>query len=286
MKPYVRKVQYYETDMMGIVHHANYLHWMEEARIDFMEQIGYSYAELEGHGVFSPVKSLACDYKQSCTFNDFIQISVSVAGFSGARLILRYEMKKAETDDVICTATSEHVFMDQQGRILRLKRAVPELSQKIELLSERISLSVDEPGTDTDTYRFYGAKAVTPDILRLYDDLKHAWCAETCSPKMRSSWSKDNPTLGQCSITAFLVQDLFGGKVYGIPLEEGGVHCYNVVDNIAFDLASEQFGNRILNYEGNPEQNREEHFKDHDKFERYELLKKRLTSYRRDQGKE
>ena len=101
---------------------------------------------------------------------------------------------------------------------------------------------------------------------------------------MRSNWTADNPTLGQCSITAFLVQDLYGGKVYGIPLEEGGVHCYNVVDNVTFDLASEQFGNRILNYEGNPEQTREEHFTDQDKYERYELLKKRLTTYRENQG--
>lgn len=133
-------------------------------------------------------------------------------------------------------------------------------------------------------YCFYGWEAVTPEILRLYDDLRQAWCAETCSPKMRSNWTADNPTLGQCSITAFLVQDLYGGKVYGIPLEEGGVHCYNVVDNVTFDLASEQFGNRILNYEGNPEQTREEHFTDQDKYERYELLKKRLTTYRENQG--
>ena len=40
MEPYIRKVQYYETDMMGVAHHANYLHWMEEARIRFMEQLG------------------------------------------------------------------------------------------------------------------------------------------------------------------------------------------------------------------------------------------------------
>ena len=58
MKPYIRKVQYYETDMMGRTHHANYIHWMEEARVDFMDQLGYSYAQMEGHGVFSPVRSM------------------------------------------------------------------------------------------------------------------------------------------------------------------------------------------------------------------------------------
>ena len=74
MKPYMHKVQYYETDMMGVVHHANYLHWMEEARIDLMDRLGFPYAEMEQKGVFSPVKSLSCEYrnpsvmKSACRF--------------------------------------------------------------------------------------------------------------------------------------------------------------------------------------------------------------------------
>ena len=33
MEPYLHKVQYYETDKMGIAHHSNYIRWMEEARL-------------------------------------------------------------------------------------------------------------------------------------------------------------------------------------------------------------------------------------------------------------
>ena len=136
MKPYIRKVQYYETDMMGISHHANYIHWMEEARIDFLEQLGYPYGEMEKHGVFSPVKSLACDYRQPCTFNDTLSITVSIASFNGVRLVLNYEMKDQETGKTVCTASSVHAFVDEKGRILRLQRAVPELSSRIEMLCE------------------------------------------------------------------------------------------------------------------------------------------------------
>ena len=282
MKPYKRRVQYYETDMMGIAHHANYIHWMEEARIDFMDQLGYSYAHMEEQGVFSPVLSLACEYKHPCVFNEVILIMVSVAGFNGARLMLRYEMKKDEQDELICVANSEHAFMDQKGQILRLKRAVPELSHKIELLAEHNESASSGNGKAPETeYRFYGWQNVTPTVLNLYNDIRKAWSAETCAPRMRADWSDDNPSLGQCSITSFLVQDLLGGTVYGIPLETGGVHCYNVVDNMVFDLASEQFGDRVLNYEGNPEQFREEHFADQDKYERYLLLKKRLSDYQK-----
>ena len=47
MKPYTHKVNYYETDKMGITHHSNYIRWMEEARIDFLESIGFGYDKLE-----------------------------------------------------------------------------------------------------------------------------------------------------------------------------------------------------------------------------------------------
>ena len=136
-------------------------------------------------------------------------------------------------------------------------------------------------------YRFYGwetadvqAHAELFPTIRtprdLYDALSGIWCEYTCAPRMRKDWSPENKTLGQCSITAFLAQDIFGGKVYGIPLPDGGYHCYNVVDGCLFDLTSEQFGNEVLNYEDNPEQFREVHFTKEEKRLRYEYLKDEL----------
>ncbi len=112
----------------------------------------------------------------------------------------------------------------------------------------------------------------------LYDKLTRIWCAETCAPRMRHEWSKDNITKGQCSITAFLAQDIFGGKVYGIPLGDGAVHCYNVVGECIFDLTNEQFGHRAKNlkYSDNPEQFRDIHFRKEEKKMRYEYIKAKL----------
>ncbi len=110
----------------------------------------------------------------------------------------------------------------------------------------------------------------------LYDALSKIWCAKTCAPRMRQDWNEENKTLGQCSITAFLAQDIFGGKVYGIPREGGNFHCYNVAGGCVFDLTSEQFKDEILSYEDNPEQFREIHFAKEEKRKRYELLKERL----------
>ena len=131
-------------------------------------------------------------------------------------------------------------------------------------------------------YRFYGwetadvkdSRGLTPRDY--YDLMKDVWCAETCAPRMRADWTPENRTHGQCSVTAFLMQDLFGGKVYGVPLEDGNFHCFNVVEDCIFDLTSEQFGNRVLDYEHCPEQRREFHFQKTEKKQRYEILKERL----------
>ena len=136
-------------------------------------------------------------------------------------------------------------------------------------------------------YHFYGwqqadvpaAGGAYPGIRTprdLYDKLRGIWCAETCAPRLRDGWSPANPTLGQCSITAFLAQDIFGGTVYGIRHPDGNYHCYNVVDGHVFDLTSEQFGGEKLCYEGNPEQSRQAHFAKEEKHQRYLLLCRRL----------
>ena len=116
-------------------------------------------------------------------------------------------------------------------------------------------------------------------VQSLYEALLHLWCAETCAPRMRDRWTADNPTMGQCSITAFLAQDIFGGEVRGVLRPDGNYHCYNVVGDCVFDLTSEQFGNEKLDYTDNPLQSRESHFAKTEKFERYKYLKESLRKY-------
>ena len=127
---------------------------------------------------------------------------------------------------------------------------------------------------------FYGWEGASAEIRALYEDLSAIWSRETCAPRLRPDWSPENRTLGQCSITAFLVQDLLGGEVRGVPLPDGSVHCFNEVDGYLFDLTSEQFGDELLDYSDRPLQRRETHFADEGKRRRYELLKARLLALR------
>ena len=136
MRPYIHKVQYYETDMMGVVHHANYIRWMEEARIDYMDQLGFPYTEMERKGVLSPVKALSCEYRHSCTFGDEIAVTVRAESFNGVVMAIGYRMENGQ-GETVCKARSEHVFLDRSGHFVRMKRDMPEFCAAIEASMEK-----------------------------------------------------------------------------------------------------------------------------------------------------
>ena len=123
------KVQYYETDMMGVTHHANYLHWMEEARIDLMDQMGFPYRRMEAEGVLSPVKSLQANYLKPCTFGDEVEIFAGIRDFNGVVITITYDMRV--NGEQVFTGTSEHVFLDREGKFVRMKRVMPEFCEEV-----------------------------------------------------------------------------------------------------------------------------------------------------------
>ncbi|MBO4473356.1 MAG: acyl-CoA thioesterase [Clostridiales bacterium] len=125
IEPYEHKVQYYETDKMGITHHSNYVRWMEEARVDFLSKIGWDFDKLEASGVASPVISIDVKYKGSTVFPEVITITVSILALKSVRLTLGYEMKNA-SGKVVCEAQSEHCFLNTEGRPIRLEKDCPE----------------------------------------------------------------------------------------------------------------------------------------------------------------
>ena len=132
MKPledYIRKVHYHETDKMGITHHSNYIKWMEEARIDLMDQLGYGYARLEQEGISSPVTGIEAQYKLPTTFDDTVRIHVAVEEFKGVRLTIRYTMIHQVTGETVFVGKSQHCFLNSEGRPAILKKQAPELDQ-------------------------------------------------------------------------------------------------------------------------------------------------------------
>lgn len=156
MNEYLHTVQYYETDKMGITHHSNYIRWMEEARIDYLRQVGLPYEKMEEIGVFSPVVSAECRYKAATTFPETVRIAVFPEGFNGVRMHFRYEMRKE--DRLVAMGRSEHCFVDRDGKLLRLKRDHPELYDRLKALAPE-----DEGSGDRSYARRHGC--ITDPVL-------------------------------------------------------------------------------------------------------------------------
>ena len=133
---YRHKVQYYETDAMGIAHHSNYIRWFEEARTDYLEQIGYSYKRLEEEGIISPVLEIEAKYKSSVHYGDFVDIEVKMTSFNGVKFYFSYTIKDVKTGEICTTGTSGHCLLDRQNRPVRLKKINPKLYELLESLVE------------------------------------------------------------------------------------------------------------------------------------------------------
>ena len=134
-RSYEHVVQYYETDKMGITHHSNYIRWMEEARVDFLSQIGWNFAKLESLGIVSPVVAVECQYKATTTFLEVIRISVAVEEFRGVKLKLKYRMTNSE-EKLVCEGKSEHCFLDTDGKPIRLNKEFPDFYKTLTELAE------------------------------------------------------------------------------------------------------------------------------------------------------
>lgn len=195
----------------------------------------------------------------------------------------------------------EHTFVDKayggQGIAGKLVDGVCEAAREEgafvrPVCSYAVHLFEKKPDiySSVSAYDFYGWRSspVHPvgegfkgvkDQKYLYALLKKLWKRETCAPRLRDKWSAENPTVGQCSITAFLAQDIFGGEVRGIVLPDGSHHCFNAVGSSIFDLTSEQFGDTVLDYGNYVLESREEHFAKEEKRLRYEALKSSLLAF-------
>lgn len=126
--PYVRKAHYYETDQMGIIHHANYIHWMEEARVDFMEQIGFGYDRAVDAGINFALLGVSCEYKSMVRFGDIVNIQVSVSFLSATKMTVQYQMTDAASGKLRATGESRHCYYDStKKRPVSLKKTLPEL---------------------------------------------------------------------------------------------------------------------------------------------------------------
>ena len=126
-----REINYYETDKMQVVHHSNYIRYLEECRMDFMRQIGFDYAKMEQSGIMVPVLSVSCNYKNPARFGETICIVPKVERMHGVKYEMSYRIYSEDFSVLHNEAASSHCFVDLDFKPLRLKKEYPELYNRM-----------------------------------------------------------------------------------------------------------------------------------------------------------
>ena len=126
-----REINYYETDKMQVVHHSNYIRYLEECRMDFMRQIGFDYAKMEQSGIMVPVLSVSCNYKNPARFGETICIVPKVERMHGVKYEMSYRIYSEDFSVLHNDAASSHCFVDLDFKPIRLKKEYPELYNRM-----------------------------------------------------------------------------------------------------------------------------------------------------------
>jgi acyl-CoA thioester hydrolase len=120
------RVRYAETDQMGVVHHANYLIWMEVARVDWCEARGFQYRDMEKEeGVFLAVVETSCRHLRPAHFDDRIRVRSVVEEANSRVAKFAYEIFRDQ--ELLATGFTKHVYVDRQMRRSRLPERYREL---------------------------------------------------------------------------------------------------------------------------------------------------------------
>ncbi|MCL2255319.1 MAG: acyl-CoA thioesterase [Firmicutes bacterium] len=130
LKRYKRKVYYYETDALGIVHHSNFIRWLEEARLDFFCQLGVDYEKLIEMGIAIIICGVSCDYKKMFKFNEEFEIELKILEMSAAKFSVGYTV--FHKNQIHATGKTVHCGV-KDNKIISLKKTLPEIYEKMEI---------------------------------------------------------------------------------------------------------------------------------------------------------
>ena len=109
-------VSYGETDAMGVLYYAEYLHLFERARSLLLRERGMSYNEVERRGVLLPIREAGCRYRSPSRYDDEICVRVGISEWRLASLVFVYEMHDAARTKILATGMTEHACVNREGK--------------------------------------------------------------------------------------------------------------------------------------------------------------------------
>lgn len=131
MKTYTRQVQYYETDKMMVVHHSNYIRYFEEARSNFMKQIGCDIRNIESNGIVIPNVDAYARYIKPMKFFDEFTVETKLVRFNGVSFEFEYKIT-LQDGAVAATGHTAHCFATEFNLTpVSIKRKFPDIYEKM-----------------------------------------------------------------------------------------------------------------------------------------------------------
>ncbi|MBR3664471.1 MAG: acyl-CoA thioesterase [Desulfovibrio sp.] len=112
------RVSYGETDTMGFLYYAEYLHLFERARSAYIRQCGMSYAEIEARGILLPVREATCRYRSPARYDDLLLIRIAIGEWGRASLRFVYEITASDKKKILASGMTQHALIDRSGRPL------------------------------------------------------------------------------------------------------------------------------------------------------------------------
>lgn len=114
------RVAYHETDGQRRVHHANYLNYFEQARVEMLRANGLCYREFENAGLMLVVSEMKVRYRSAAEFDDLLTISATVVEVRGVRIRHHYIIDRG--GEIIVEADSTIACVDRTGKVRRLPK--------------------------------------------------------------------------------------------------------------------------------------------------------------------
>ena len=108
------RVRYAETDRMGLLHHANYLVYFEQARTELLRSQGLTYKDVEDQRFFLVLTKLEVRYKRPARYDDLLTVRTFVERTTAVRIDHRYEVLR--DNELVAEATSTLACVDRDGR--------------------------------------------------------------------------------------------------------------------------------------------------------------------------
>ena len=125
MYEYTRPVYYYETDKMGVVHHSNFVRWMEEARTFYFNDNNLAYVETERLGLMCPITDMDVKFKYPARYGESFTVRIKMIKYTGVRFRMAYVIVN-EDGKVLFEGESGHAFVGSDYKPVSLSREIPQ----------------------------------------------------------------------------------------------------------------------------------------------------------------